>query len=161
MKKLILSIIVLGITVNTYAQQKPQYTQYVLNNYIINPAITGIENYTDVKLGHRHQWVGLADAPVTTYFTAHKALGKQDDRLTSTSFAKTGENIRGNDYANDYEASAPHHGIGIQVVNDRTGPLQNLTAKATYAYHLGISRTLRAVGKTSLANFWICGKLGS
>lgn len=58
------------------AQQKPHYTQYILNQYIINPAITGIENYVDIKASHRHQWVGLQDAPVTTYFTIHGAIGK-------------------------------------------------------------------------------------
>jgi hypothetical protein len=24
-------------------------TQYILNNYILNPALSGIENYTDLK----------------------------------------------------------------------------------------------------------------
>jgi hypothetical protein len=51
------------------AQQKPHYTQYVLNQYIINPAISGIENYTDVKISARDQWVGLAGAPKTSYLT--------------------------------------------------------------------------------------------
>ena len=36
------------------AQQKPVYTQYILNNYIVNPAVTGIENYTDVKISYRN-----------------------------------------------------------------------------------------------------------
>ena len=63
------------------AQQKPHYSQYVLNQYILNPALTGIENYVDVKLSHRHQWVGLEGAPVTTYATIHGAIGKQDFRI--------------------------------------------------------------------------------
>jgi len=52
------------------AQQKPHYTQYILNNYIINPALTGIENYTDVKISHTASWVGIQDAPITTYLTS-------------------------------------------------------------------------------------------
>src|SRR3569833_1316890 len=67
------------------AQQKPEYTQYILNNYILNPALTGIENYTDVKISHRHQWVGIQDAPVTTYLTVHGPLGKHDERASATS----------------------------------------------------------------------------
>ena len=35
------------------AQQRPHYTQYILNNYILNPALSGIENYVDVKLSTR------------------------------------------------------------------------------------------------------------
>ncbi len=49
----------------SFAQQRPHYTQYILNNYIINPAVAGIENYTDIKISHRLQWVGLDGAPVT------------------------------------------------------------------------------------------------
>jgi hypothetical protein len=30
--------------------------------------------------------------------------------------------------------------VSVQVINDVTGPLSNLTAYATYAYHLGLSR---------------------
>src|SRR5436190_19335939 len=81
------------------AQQKPHYTQYILNQYILNPAITGIENYTDVKLSHRHQWVGIQDAPVTTYFTIHAPIGKKDFRTTATTlFDMEGENPRGKGY---------------------------------------------------------------
>jgi type IX secretion system PorP/SprF family membrane protein len=84
---------------------------------------------------------------VTTYFTIHKAIGKQDDRTTATSFNMPGENPRGKSYWQDYTAAAPHHGIGLQVMNDRTGPLNRFSAYATYAYHLGISaRTSIAAG---------------
>lgn len=127
------------------AQQQPHYTQYIINNYLVNPAVTGIENYTDVKIGHRHQWVGANDAPVTTYFTIHMPLGKKDDRTTSTSFAMPGENPRGKSYWQDYTAAEPHHGIGFKIINDRTGPINRLGAYASYAYHIGIS------AQTSLA----------
>lgn len=147
MKCLFVGLCLTVLLCGVQAQQKPHYTQYILNNYIINPALTGIENYTDVKLSHRHQWVGFQDAPVTTYFTIHKPLGKQDDRTTATSFEMPGENPRGKSYWQDYTAAAPHHGIGMQVINDRTGPLNRFSAYATYAYHLGISaRTSIAAG---------------
>ncbi|BAV08701.1 type IX secretion system membrane protein, PorP/SprF family [Filimonas lacunae] len=137
----------LGLHFVTHAQQKPHYTQYVLNQYIINPALTGIENYTDVKISHRRQWAGLKDAPVTTYFTIHGALNKKDYRTTATSYQVDGTNPRGSDYWTDYEPAPPHHGIGMQVINDQTGPLKNFSAYATYAYHMGIgARTSLAAG---------------
>jgi type IX secretion system PorP/SprF family membrane protein len=130
-----------------FAQQKPHYTQYILNQYIINPALTGIENYVDAKVSHRLQWVGLQDAPVTTYFTIHGPIGKSDYKTTATSFNTPGENPRGQSYWDEYVASKPHHGWGVQVVNDKTGPLNNLTAMGTYAYHLGLSpKTNLSVG---------------
>jgi type IX secretion system PorP/SprF family membrane protein len=124
------------------AQQRPHYTQYVLNQYILNPAISGIENYTDIKVSHRHQWVGIQDAPVTTYFTIHAPLGKKDLRTTSTSFAGPGVNPRGRQYWADYLAAEPHHGVGAQVINDRTGPLQSFSASLTYAYHVGLTPSM-------------------
>ncbi|MGX8249340.1 type IX secretion system membrane protein PorP/SprF, partial [Escherichia coli] len=66
----------LGMVAIGRAQQRPYYTQYIMNNYIINPAVAGIENYWDVKASHRMQWVGLQDAPVTTYLTIHGPLKK-------------------------------------------------------------------------------------
>lgn len=121
------------------AQQKPHYTQYILNNYILNPALSGIVNYTDIKLSHRHQWVGLQDAPVTTYLTLHAPIGKKDYKTTATSFDIEGTNPRGKQYWDEYEASAPHHGVGLQIINDKAGPFNNFSAYGTYAYHVGIN----------------------
>jgi type IX secretion system PorP/SprF family membrane protein len=145
MKKIAFAAICLLAHLLLNAQQKPQYTQYILNNYIINPAITGIENYIDVKASYRNQWVGLDGAPVTAYLTIQGPLGKKDDRTTATSFHQPGENPRGKNYWEQYQAAKPHSGIGLQIIDDHTGPLSNFAAYATYAYHIGIS------AKTSLA----------
>ncbi len=141
MKKIVLIVLCVVMGITTKAQQKPHYTQYILNQYIINPALTGIENYTDIKISHRMQWVGIQDAPVTTYFTMHGPIGKSDYKTTATSFSVPGENPRGKSYWDEYVASKPHHGWGVQVVNDRTGPLNHFAGYATYAYHVGLSST--------------------
>lgn len=129
------------------AQQKPHYTQYILNQYIVNPALTGIENYIDIKASHRHQWVGVQDHPVTTYLSIHGPIGKKDFSTSPTSFSVPGENPRGKNYWEEYTAPQPHHGVGVQIINDVTGPLSNLSAYATYAYHIGIApRTTLSAG---------------
>ncbi len=146
MRKRLLWVVSILFYVSAVAQQEPHYTQYVMNQYIINPAITGIENYTDIKISHRHQWAGFEGAPVTTYFTAHKAFGKTDSKTTATSFAgESGGSPRGKNYWEQYTAAEPHHGIGLQIIDDKTGPLSNLKAALTYAYHLGLT------DKTSIA----------
>jgi len=139
MKKLLIlgSCVLIAFTAG--AQQKPHYTQYILNQYIVNPALTGIENYTDIKLSHRHQWTGIQDAPVTSYLTIHGPIGKKDYRTTATSFEVPGENPRGKQYWQDYTSAEPHHGVGLQVINDVTGPLSNFSAYGTYAYHIGLT----------------------
>jgi type IX secretion system PorP/SprF family membrane protein len=147
MKKLLI-FAALGLVLTASAQQRPHYTQYILNNYIINPAVAGIENYTDVKLSHRHQWVGLEGAPVTTYLTIHAPLKRTDyERENPTTVHTPGDNPRGKAYWQDYTAADPHHGIGATIMNDRTGPLNRFSIAGTYAYHMGISdRTSLSVG---------------
>ena len=94
MKKIFLIIVICTLTCSVAsAQAKPFYTQYILNNYILNPGITGIENYTDVKLSYRNQWAGINGAPVTTYLSIHGPLGKKDTRTTATSFQVPGEQV--------------------------------------------------------------------
>lgn len=124
------------------AQQRPYYTQYIMNNYIINPAVAGIENYWDVKASHRMQWVGVQDAPVTTYITIHGPLKKKDFGWeTATTMRARGENPRGQAYWQSYQAAEPHHGVGFTMLNDKTGPLNRFAAFGTYSYHIGISNT--------------------
>jgi len=135
------------VTATVSAQQKPIYTQYVLNNYIINPAITGIENYTDVKISHRNQWTGIDGAPVTTYLSIQGPIGKKDYKTNATSFDVTGENPRGRSYVEGYTASEPHHGLGGIIMTDKTGYLSRWGAYVTYAYHKGLSaRTTLSAG---------------
>ncbi len=145
MKKLFICAMALLAGNAVFAQQKPHYTQYILNQYIVNPALTGIENYVDIKASHRMQWVGLQDAPVTTYLTIHGPIGKSDFKTTATSYSVPGENPRGKNYWEEYVPSRPHHGWGVQVINDRTGPLNQFAAYGTYAYHIGLT------GSTNLA----------
>jgi type IX secretion system PorP/SprF family membrane protein len=124
-------------TIPVFAQQKPHYTQYVLNQYIINPALAGIENYIDLKASHRRQWVGLQDAPLTSYFSIQGPIGKIDYHQSSTAI---NINPRGHAYWEDYSAPVAHHGVGLQLINDVTGPLRNFSAYATYAYHVPLSQ---------------------
>ena len=114
MNKTIIFCLGICCAINCTAQQKPHYTQYILNQYIINPALSGIENYVDIKLSHRHQWSGLNGAPVTTYFTIQGPIGKKDYHTTATSFAMPGENPRGQRYWENYTAPEPHHGEQFQ-----------------------------------------------
>ncbi len=141
-------IILFGfISIQSFAQQKPYYTQYILNNYILNPALTGIENYTDVKLSYRNQWAGIDGAPVTAYLSIHTPIGKKDYRTSATSFEVPGENPRGKSFVEEYTAPAPHHGIGLIILNDKTGYINRFSSYATYAYHKGLTaRTTIAAG---------------
>ena len=147
MNKLSFLSICFCCALNSLAQQKPHYTQYILNQYIINPALSGIENYADIKISHRHQWTGISGSPVTTYASVQAPIGKNNYRTTATSFDVPGENPRGQRYWETYTAAEPHHGVGVQVFNDVAGALRNTSIYGTYAYHVGLSpRTSIAAG---------------
>lgn len=150
MKKGTLIIVMTMVMLPALAQLRPQYTQYILNHYIINPAVAGIEPYTDIKLGHRQQWVGIEDAPVTSYITVHGSIGATRENTNPTSRVPDGENPRGTYYWDNYMSAEPHHGWGVTVFNDKTGPISRLAAYGTYAYHVGLSATTSISGGINL-----------
>lgn len=145
MKRLGCAVFFVALIAPAHAQQRPHYTQYILNNYVLNPALSGIENYTDVKISGRDQWVGLQGAPRTMYLTVHAPLGKADYKTSATSYQVPGQNPRGTSYWENYTASEPHHGIGLSIINDQSGAYNRFNANVSYAYHLGLS------AKTNLA----------
>ena len=128
------------------AQAKSSYNQYVLNSFILNPAMAGIENYTDIKVSTRNQWSGINGSPVTTYVTMHKPIGKTDYNTSPTSFSVPGQNPRGTQYWKDYTAPDPHHGAGFTAMVDKAGYINRWSLNATYAYHqpLSVKTTLAA-----------------
>uniref|UniRef100_UPI0039AEF884 type IX secretion system membrane protein PorP/SprF n=1 Tax=Myroides odoratus TaxID=256 RepID=UPI0039AEF884 len=54
----------------TFAQQDPQYTQYMYNPASINPAYAGSVDHLQLFGLYRTQWVGLDGAPRTAYLSA-------------------------------------------------------------------------------------------
>lgn len=137
-----LILLFLLIAIYAKAQQRPQYTQYIFNNYLLNPALSGMENYVDVKLGYRKQWTGIEDAPQTSFLSAHWKLG--DDYLWKNplSLPEQGDDPMSRNYMQNYTASPSHHGVGVIAVIDDVGPLSRLDASLTYAYHLQMSGRL-------------------
>ena len=92
------------------AQQMPHFTQYLLNDYVINPAIGGSKNYFESKLNHREQWVGITDAPRTNVLSLHGPL----------------ENKK--------------MGVGGYLFSDVLGPTRLSGARLSYSYHLQVTQ---------------------
>lgn len=63
----------LGLFLGTalFAQQDPQFTQYMFNMLALNPAYAGSSDRLNIKALTRHQWVGFEGAPTTQTLTAH------------------------------------------------------------------------------------------
>jgi type IX secretion system PorP/SprF family membrane protein len=71
MKKISILIIAICFSGMLKAQQLPQITQYMINNYAINPAVAGMDDYYQVKTTIRNQWIGITDAPRTTMLSIY------------------------------------------------------------------------------------------
>lgn len=70
MKKLSI-IALLLIALQSYGQQDPQYTQYMYNMNIVNPAYAGSRENLSFGLLYRNQWTGIEGAPETGTLFGH------------------------------------------------------------------------------------------
>lgn len=59
------------------AQQDPQYTQYMYNMNVVNPAYAGSRGTLSLGLLGRTQWTSIDGAPKTLTFNTHAPLGKK------------------------------------------------------------------------------------
>jgi len=78
MKKLSLFalILLLVFTTDIYSQQDPQYTHYMYNMNVVNPAYAGSRGTLSISALYRTQWVGLDGAPKTGTLSIHAPIGK-------------------------------------------------------------------------------------
>jgi type IX secretion system PorP/SprF family membrane protein len=66
-----LAIIILLLSMTASAQQDPQYTQYMYNMNVVNPAYAGSKETLSLTALYRKQWSGLDGAPETFTFSGH------------------------------------------------------------------------------------------
>ena len=119
--------------------QGPLLDQWFLNNYLINPAITGIEQYADVQFGYRNQWTGVDGAPESYVISAHTPL---NNPRPNKGFTPTPDPPVPNLYSYRNFKYKPHHGVGGSVYFDRIGPFTNTALSGSYAYHLALSKNI-------------------
>lgn len=60
-----------------FAQQDAQYTQYMYNTIVVNPAYAGSRGVLNFTGLHRSQWVGLDGAPRTQTLSLHAPVGER------------------------------------------------------------------------------------
>ncbi|MGR6088153.1 MAG: PorP/SprF family type IX secretion system membrane protein [Arcticibacter sp.] len=66
-------VLLLGSSL-AHGQQLPLYSQFMWNDYAINPAYTGSYNYSPVRLVYRKQWAGFNGSPTLLTFGGHTRL---------------------------------------------------------------------------------------
>ena len=78
MRKLYKALFVVAISLVSakgFSQQDPQYTQYMYNMNVVNPAYAGSKENLSIGLLYRDQWSGFEGAPKTFTFNAHSPVG--------------------------------------------------------------------------------------
>ena len=113
MKKITILILIISTALVANAQQLPQFTQYMINDYVFNPAIAGIESNYQMKTNIRNQWVGVVDAPRTTVLSIY---GKYRE-----------SNV----------------GLGGVVFSDQVGPTSRTGLSLSYAYHFSLTDKMK------------------
>lgn len=117
MRRLILSIFAVLLLSNVAtAQQDPQYSMYMFNRYVVNPAYAGALEATNITVLGRSQWVGIDGAPNTSTASINAYVPKL------------------------------HGGIGAYIIGDKLGPISTFGAKAAYSFHLDIGRAKLNIG---------------
>ena len=114
MKKGLYIFIFLCFASRTNAQQSVLYSQFMLNDYGLNPAVAGSSKDWNFMVGRRTQWRGFAFAPETNFASVVKDFGKKGYRRY-------------------------WHGAGIYIEQDKFGLFTTKIANASYATHLRVS----------------------
>jgi type IX secretion system PorP/SprF family membrane protein len=77
MKNIVKVVLLSLLSVQAFAQQMPFTSQYMFNDYILNPAVGGSLDYIPISSSIRSQWSGLDGAPKTQTISAHTKLGNR------------------------------------------------------------------------------------
>ena len=120
MKKIqILLLMILFCGLALEAQQSPHFTQYMFNDFVINPAVAGTKDYYQIRSNHRFQWIGLSDPPLTNTLSIYGPHAKLP------------------------------MGFGGYIYNDVTGPTSRTGITGSYAYNIEIDQDIRISGGLS------------
>ncbi len=105
-KKICSCFLILVMPVIGFAQQLPQFSQYMYNMISINPAYAGSREVMVVNLLNRNQWIGVEGAPITQTLSAHTSL------------------------------PGTKMGVGLSIVNDKIGYERTTNVFASGSYKL-------------------------
>lgn len=98
----------------SFAQQDAQFSQYMFNSLIINPAYAGYKEELNLSLLHRNQWVGLPGSPKTQTLMVDGAFFHN-------------RNV----------------GLGLSIVHDKIGLQSQTAAYANYSYRVPVGEKSR------------------
>jgi len=122
-----------------FSQQLGQFSQYLNNQFILNPAAAGEHEYFDVDLSYRQQWVGFEGAPQNYYISGHTRIGGTPTSFANSSLRPSHESdavTQSSEMNNDPRKIA--HGVGGVIAADNYGAFNRLNFSGSYALILPV-----------------------
>ena len=120
-------IVLLGLVLlgdQATAQQDSQYTQYMYNTMMINPAYAGSRDCTSIFALYRNQWVGLDGAPKTASLSIHTPI------------------------------EGKHVGLGGAIYHESIGPQSTNMIDVDFSYTLEFEESKLAFGLKAAGAFY-------
>jgi len=137
MKKILLSTtIIIAFSNLVNAQQLGQYSQYLNNHFLMNPAAAGAEEGLDIGLGFRQQWVGFDNSPQNYYLTINTPLNIGGAPKVNSSLRTGSAELIQSEESSTLQLK---HGVGGYIAADNYGPFKRISGVAAYAIHLPIA----------------------
>ncbi|MFO7655925.1 MAG: type IX secretion system membrane protein PorP/SprF [Bacteroidales bacterium] len=119
------------------AQQLPKYSQYIMNEFLINPSVAGLDGRTSLDLSARKEWLGfVTNTPETYSFSAQTRILKSRYSIKSKLFGSSA--YKG--------GSKGRVGLGLNLYNDNNAAIQRTGLQFAYAYHIFIQNSQLSFG---------------
>lgn len=138
---LILVITVVSAVVS--GQQQPLYSQYMLDKFVVNPAVAGANGITTINLFSRQQFVGLTNAPQTFALNAQSRLLEDSYILRRLRLRKDATK----------KSRSGRVGLGGSVFTDRNGIVSRTGFQGTYAYHINFRNKWQLSGGLTMHGY--------
>ncbi|WP_170863830.1 PorP/SprF family type IX secretion system membrane protein [Reichenbachiella agariperforans] len=132
MKHLIIQVLLLIITLDAASQSNVVIGQYYQLMPVFAPALNGANDFIDIRMGTRQQWIGYEGAPKTQFISGSGVI-----KLDKNNPHKY-NSVRVSDMS-PYTTKGTKIGIGGYVFSDKIGAIDQIEIMTSTAIHVPVS----------------------
>ena len=130
-------LLIVGLSGQLMAQLLPLYSQYVLNAFMVNPAVAGHDGYTSFNTTARQQWLGFSEAPRTYSASWQTRVMRRSYKIINRP-VKSENRLK--------PSTKGRVGLGAYIINDVVAKVARTGFSFTYAYHIFLGRQQLSFG---------------
>jgi type IX secretion system PorP/SprF family membrane protein len=125
-RKILILTLLLSSVSGVFSQQVEAYKFYLADDYLLNPAYSGTNNYYSINLGVDQRFSGINVSPETAFISVHSKVGK------GYLFEKDGK-------INRFFSKFGNSSFGFQFFQYRFGAQYESNLGLTYGHHIKLS----------------------